>query len=87
MGDEIGGPQQAGPPFDDAVHPSITLGKLALPIGGHCKKRAGHDPHGRAVPPLPTLHLGEMTLPLTTGQEELALMVWAEGAGSAASLR
>lgn len=31
MGDEIGGPQQAGPPFDDAVHPLITLGKLALP--------------------------------------------------------
>lgn len=82
MGDEIEGPQQAGPPFDETVHPSITLGKL--PVGGHCKKRAGHDPHGRAVPPLPTLHLGEMAPPLTTG---LALMVWAEGAGSAASLR
>ena len=83
MGDEIGGPQQAGPPFDDAVHPSIILGTM---IGGHCKKRAGHDPHGSAVPPLPTLQLGEMASPLTTGQEELALMVWAEGAGSAASL-
>lgn len=67
MGDEIKGPQRASPPFDDAVHPSIILGKLALPIGGHGRKRAGHDPHGRAIPPSSTLHLGEMAPPLTTG--------------------
>ena len=67
MGDEIGGPQRASPPFDDAVHPSTILGKMTLPISGHSRKRADHDPHGRAVPPSPTLHLGVMAPPLTTG--------------------
>lgn len=30
-------------------YPSVTLGKLVLPLTGHCHKRASPNPHGRAA--------------------------------------
>lgn len=41
----------------------LTLGKLALPLAGHCSKGVA-------------LHYGEMALSLITGKGEVTLTAW-----------